>query len=389
MRILHLSSLWPPTVLGGAERYASRLADEQGAAGHEVGAVTLGVSGPGVIAAASSWPYGLDEWAGQPAWKRVIHHARDVYDPLTGRTVVEAIRRFRPDVVHSHGVAGMSAAALTAPGRTRTPHVHTIHDYWLLCQRTTLVAADDRACTARCTGCRVVSGLRTRIGERRPPQLALAVSEAVADEHRRAGVFADRLRVIRHPVEVVATRVPRRLPTSPIVFGFLGQLLAIKGVRTLLEAFRRLPEGTAELVVAGRGPLADDVAGAGAGVTALGWVEGGAFDAFFDRIDALVVPSEWKEPAGLVVNEARARQVPVIAASIGGIPELVAPEHRDLLFRSGDVADLVAKLRLFGADPARFAAAEPPKQGWAEHASEVAGAYDDAAALLRRDRSVR
>lgn len=384
MRILHVSSLWPPTVLGGAELYAGRLAEEQRTQDHEIAAVTLGVDGPDVVARAGTWPYPLQEWAGQPAWKRVIHHARDLYDPLTGRTVERAIRRFRPDVVHSHGIAGMSAAALTAAGRTATPHVHTLHDYWLLCQRTTLVSADDRACATRCTGCRALSGLRMLAVDRHPPQLALAVSDAVAEEHRRAGVLTDRLRTVLHPIEVVPSR-PRRRPATPVVFGYLGQLLPIKGIATLVSAYRSLPVGRAELVVAGDGPSAGIVSGPG--VSALGWVEGDEREAFFDRIDCLVVPSEWKEPAGLVVNEARARQVPVIAADIGGIPELVAPEHRDLLFRSGDEADLRARLLAYAADPGRFTAAPPPRAGgWPEHARAVVAAYDEAIVAMAAGR---
>lgn len=378
MRILHVSSLWPPTVLGGAELYAGRLAEEQRAQGHEIAAVTLGVDGPDVVEHAGTWPYPLQEWAGQPAWKRVVHHARDVYDPFTGWAVERGIRRFRPDVVHSHGIAGMSAAALTAAGRTATPHVHTLHDYWLLCQRTTLVTADEQACVSRCTGCRAMSGMRLLAIDRHPPQLALAVSGAVAEEHRRAGVLADRLRTILHPIEAVPVPV-RRTPSSPIVFGYLGQLLPMKGIATLVSAFRSLPPGQAELLVAGEGPAAGAVTRPG--VTALGWVAGAAREAFFTRIDCLVVPSEWKEPAGLVVNEARARQVPVIAADIGGIPELVAPEHRSLLFRSGDEAALRSKLLAFVADPARFAAAPPPAdRGWPEHTRTVVAAYADAVA---------
>jgi glycosyltransferase involved in cell wall biosynthesis len=266
--------------------------------------------------------------------------------------------------------------------------VHTLHDYWLLCQRSTLVDRDDQACATRCSGCRAVSALRGWVVERHPPEVVLAVSEAVAEEHRRAGSLAARIRVLPNPVERVGSGpAPARERASgrPVVFGYLGQLLAIKGVRTLLQAFAALPPGAAELLVGGRGALEADVAAAGSGVTALGWLDDAAREDFFARIDCLVVPSEWKDPAPLVVNEAWARRLPVIGARIGGIPELVPPESRDLLFASGDAGDLRERLQRFASDPAAFAvASEPSTPGWADHVAAVAASYDDARRMAAR-----
>lgn len=386
MRILHLSSLWPPVVLGGAELYASALASAQRTAGHEVGVVTLGVDGPDVVAEVPPWPYRLEVFAGQPAWKRAISHGRDQYDPVAARVVRDTIRRFGADVVHSHSVPGMSVSALTAPGRAGVAHVHTLHDYWLLCQRTTMVARDGEACATRCRGCVMVSSVRDRLLTRHPPEVVVAVSEAVAREHGPLAASAGRIRVVPNPIDATGPGPGAAMPQPPSVpatIGYLGQLVEIKGVRTLMAAFRALPAGTAQLLVAGTGPLADEVASAGPGVHALGWVDADARENFFRRIDALVVPSEWKDPAPLVVNEARARGIPVVGAAIGGIPELVAPEQRSLLFRSGDADGLARSLRAVLADPAAFAAAPPAGAGWAEHLAAIDAAYDEARRLRR------
>lgn len=378
MRILQLSSLWPPTVLGGAELYASELAARLRRAGHEVGVVTSGVTGDDVVAAVRPWPYPLQDHAGQPPWKRVAWHARDQYDPVASRAVRAAIARFRPDVVHSHAVPGMSVSALTAPGRAGVAHVHTLHDYWLLCQRSTMVSRNDVPCADRCRGCRLVSAGRSVILDRHRPEVVLAVSEAVAEEHRGAGVLADRIRVVRNPIgdPPPSPRAPD--PADPVVFGYLGQLVAIKGVRTLLEAFGSLAAG-AELRVAGTGPLAGEVRGPG--VTALGWVGADDRERFFASIDCLVVPSEWKDPAPLVLDEAAARGVPVIGADIGGVPELVTPADRDLLFRSGDAGSLRASLERFIVAPRPRRDAPLGANGWDRHLTAVVGAYAEAGAL--------
>lgn len=381
MRVLQISSLWPPTVIGGAELYAAELAERLKDAGHEIGVVTLGVPGPDVVGAVPSWPYGVEDHAQQPAWKRVAFHARDQYDPLLAVVLGRAIRRFRPDVVHSHAVPGLSAAALTAPGRAGVAHVHTLHDYWLLCQRSTLVARDGSACGTPCMGCRVVSRLRVGLVGRHPPEVVVSVSDAVAAEHRGAGVLADRIRVIRNPVDQRGsdTTPARAEPAEgPVVFGFLGQLVTIKGIKTLLAAFAGLPEGVARLAVAGSGPLMDDVAGPG--VRALGWVDAEAKERFFDGIHCLVVPSEWKDPAPLVLNEAAARGIPVIGARIGGIPEFIAADDQDLLFPSGDVGALRSRLQAFLDRPRSGRRTGAASGGWPGHLRDIIEAYDDARA---------
>ena len=111
-----VSSLWPPEVLGGAELYAAALAARLRTAGHTVAALTAGVDGDDVVAQIRPWGYPLTEYADQPRAERLVFHAGDVAQPGAGRTVDRALAEFRPDVVHSHAVQGMSAAVLD-PGR--------------------------------------------------------------------------------------------------------------------------------------------------------------------------------------------------------------------------------------------------------------------------------
>src|SRR5437763_14226515 len=108
MRVLILSSLWPPRVLGGAELYAHDLAAHLRERGHTVGAVTLGVEGDGVVASVPPWPYRLDEYASRHAAQRMLLHGRDLFNVAARRTVNAALTDFRPDVVHSPPVPGRS-----------------------------------------------------------------------------------------------------------------------------------------------------------------------------------------------------------------------------------------------------------------------------------------
>ena len=72
------------------------------------------------------------------------------------------------------------------------------------------------------------------------------------------------------------------------------------------------------------------------------------------RARAVVVPSAWEETFGLVVVEAMAAGVPVIAANHGSLPELVTDGVDGVVFRPGDPASLAGALQDVAADPDRW-----------------------------------
>lgn len=133
---------------------------------------------------------------------------------------------------------------------------------------------------------------------------------------------------------------------------FLGRLIRQKGVAELVDAVARLGPG-ASLVVAGDGPergrLAAHAARAGIDARFVGFVEGEPKQALLAEAAVVCVPSRevgcLSEGAPLVVLEARAQRVPVVATRVGGIPELAAGDDGITLVPSGDAAALAEALR--------------------------------------------
>jgi glycogen synthase len=375
-----LSSLWPPAILGGAERYAAALAGHLRERGWDVGALTFGVDGDDVVSSVRPWPYRLDEFETRSPAARAVFHALDVHRPGVAATIRRALDEFRPDIVHSHSITGLSTVALTTAGRHGFAQVHTLHDYWMLCRRSALVSRSGTACTPRCLSCRLVSDVEARLVARHPPEIVIAVSRAIAREHEVLPWMRGRVRVVRNPV----TRIerPHRTPRADaLTFGSLGRLTREKGVMTLVDAFVLAKLPNARLVIAGTGPLRADLERrAPPSVELVGWVDGDAKAALLERIDCIVVPSEWPDPAPLVIDEARGRGIPVIGARAGGIPELVSPADAPLLFASGDARALADSLRRFAAEPDRFADDGTGLTDWDEHVDQVIAAYDEAIA---------
>ena len=380
MRVLMISSNWAPVTGGGAEAYVAELTHMLRSRGHDVAAMTLGTAGPDVVGTVPARPHRLDAHTSRPALARLAFHAADGWRPGTAPALANAVRRFRPDVIHSHVVAGMSVAALTAPAKLGIAHVHTLHDHWLRCWRSTGTSRHQRPCGPACSA---IAAVRAAALRRSAPHVVIAISNDLRRRQATSLPPAAEVRVLHHPAVAPGTPRPARPPHSPPVFGFMGQLNPNKGVHTLLDAAAAMAPQEARFVVAGTGRLASEVAArASAQVDYRGWVGGADKERFFADIDCLVVPSLWAEPAGLVVGEAVVRGIPVVAADVGGLPEYVPASCRALLFPPGDSRRLVQRLRTFAASPGGFAVDPAAVRTWDEHGDEMTAAYEQARRIV-------
>jgi glycosyltransferase involved in cell wall biosynthesis len=148
----------------------------------------------------------------------------------------------------------------------------------------------------------------------------------------------------------------------------VGRLAPVKGHRVLIEACRRLiDEGVSvRCLVAGAGPLRDELAaqalalGLDGRCTLLGGLTAPEVAALMHRADVLVHPSvptsgNQSEGVPVVLMEAMATGLPVVASRITGIPELVEDGVTGLLVEPGDAAGVAAALRRIHDDPALVA----------------------------------
>ena len=139
-------------------------------------------------------------------------------------------------------------------------------------------------------------------------------------------------------------------------FLFVGRLEHEKGVDVLLEAWRQSAlHGEAELVCVGDGPLRSRIESAG--VTVLGRVEQPDLPALYAAADALVLPSiataTFREPWGLVANEAMHQGTPVVASdAVGAVAGgLVRDGRNGLVFPAGDADALAVRLETLARNP--------------------------------------
>ena len=144
-------------------------------------------------------------------------------------------------MLHTNTIVGLTPAVWRAARRLGVPVVHTLHDYHLLCARTTLLRSDGRLCDRAPWPCRELWRWKRRATT--DVDVVTAPSRYVLDRHLAQGAFpAARTAVVPNAPEPLAAA-----PTpSPRVHGgglFLGQLQVHKGVRELLGALAHVFAG--------------------------------------------------------------------------------------------------------------------------------------------------
>lgn len=288
-----------------------------------------------MAATRSSWPASLESargWLRRQLLERVL--ARDRRETLGRLLLAWWHLRWRPDVLHIQGYTTNLLFAVRWAHRRHVPVVYEEHqtpdpqfDWWqgfseTINQAAAVVAVSERSAQALQSVCGV-----TRPTFVRPPLLP----DPVAAAWERPRPAADR--------DVVITCVAR--------------LYVTKGLVYLLEAMAevRARHPAARLRVYGDGPLRDELH---AHATRLGLDAAAIFPgAFTTRADLARILSEADifvmssilegQPLGLV--EAMAYGCPIVATTVGGIPELIEDGVNGLLCPPADPACLAEKLR--------------------------------------------
>ena len=361
MKVLMLSSRYEPYARGGAERAARTLASHLRQIGYEV--VVLTVSGDGEagdrvvddvrVRAVPLWNI-YDLGTSQPAVLKPIWHLADAYNPVMQSAVARVIAEELPDVVHTQLLTGFSASAWTAARNAGVPIVHTLHDHYVLCSRSTM-SVNGVPCEGRHLECAILA--QPRMAASRSVTWVVGVSAYILDWHRRFHAFDGvRSSVIPNPCHLVGAPTEGRVRSDQFRFGFMGRLERAKGIELLIQSMESLPpDCTLAVAGAGEPEFVDHLRSMAKGrnVDFVGIVDPASF---LRQVDVMVVPSVGLESFGLSAAEALAMGVPVIASSRGALPELVKPERTGWVFDPGDQHALARVMGAVAANRDRLAA---------------------------------
>lgn len=299
--------------------------------------------------------------------KRINAFWAGIYNVRSHYEMRRLLEQERPDVVHVHSLYPMfSPSVLVASRGAGVPVVMTVHSHILTCP-TAFHLYKGRVCE-ECLGgheyrC-VIRNCRNNILE----SSAYALRSAAARRFRlfhdnvsvlivmtpfgkekllQAGFRNDQIMVVPNPARFDDTIANTSEGTY---VAFAGRINPEKGVDILLAAAARMPDILFK--IAGDGTVLPEMrARATNNVEFLGRLGSDELQAFYRRSRLLVVPSLWFEPFGMVVIEAMAVGVPVIASKIGGLPYLVDEGVTGALFEPGNPEDLMRQIRRLWEDP--------------------------------------
>jgi glycosyltransferase involved in cell wall biosynthesis len=302
---------------------------------------------------------GDDSW-----WAKGGLGVRAVWSLDSAREMRAALQREKPDLVHFHNVVPLLSPALYYVCKDlNIPVIQTLHNYRLLCPSATLYR-DGKVCE-ECLG-KLVPWPGVVHKCYRQDRLASAAVGVMITTHELIGTW--RSQVNRYialtefarrklaengvPGHKIAVR-PNYLDPDPGAKEgpgeyalFVGRLSPEKGVRTLLDGWRRL-KLPVPLVILGIGPCGPEVIAACAEVPSIQWLGRMAKDKVIEsmkRARFLILPSECYESFPLALVEAFGCALPVVTSALGAMGELVDEGRTGLTFRASDPGDLAAKV---------------------------------------------
>lgn len=373
MRIALLSNFWYQR--GGLERVM--LSDAAGLQerGHEV--VPFASAHPlnDRAAYAGYFPTSVDHGSlgrGQTVSERASTAVRLFHNRGAVAAFDRLVSDARPEVVHQHGISRqLSPSVLERAHQLGIPTVLTLHDYSLRCPAGTLsrtLAPEcralscaghryDRAVRFSCVhGSRAASAIaatellvaRALRRYERSVDLFLVPSHYVATRMIESGLTADRVRLVPNAIEASPEEVTA--PGSQILA--YGRLVDVKGFDLAIAAARAMP--AQKFVIAGEGPERGNLEAAAQGLANVeftGLVSMEEIPALIRKSLAVLVPSIWPEPFGMVVLESWREGRAVIVTRRGALPEIVDHGRTGIVIEPGDALAAASAIQSLVDEP--------------------------------------
>ncbi len=295
--------------------------------------------------------------------QRLLMSGKVVWNGESKHDFSRRLQEFRPDVVHVHNTFMVISPSIYGACREfGVPVVQTLHNYRLLCP-SAVFFRDGKPCH----DCESHLGHSVLHACYRDSRMATASVAIMLAWHRAAGTYheeVDRYIALTRfsrsnflRAGFAAERImvkpnfvdpdPGERKTDGAYALYIGRISAEKGLRTVMSAWRRLPEAI-PLRIAGTGPLVDEVRAAanaiGPHIEYLGQISGAQVLEEMKGARFVIFPSELYENFPLTLCEAFACGVPVIASNVGAMQEIVANDETGMHFEAGNADDLAEKV---------------------------------------------
>ena len=349
--------------VGGAETYLLKLGAYLASEGHRVSC--FGMHHPeNCVGNDAGLETAQMDFHGGGMLSKLTYPTRVIYSAEARRKLLALLEREQPDVLHLNNfnyqlTPSVLLAARDYREKTGQPLrvVCTAHDCQLVCPGHLMFRPDEGTVCEACIDGNVLPCIANRCIHGSRLRSMLGAAEAVYWRAREVYRLIDAVicpsqfmaRTLAHNPHLAGrTTVLRNFVTRPVsavrqvpagegYVLYFGRYAEEKGLRTLLEVCRALPQ--IPFVFAGAGPLAHLMADV-PNVKNLGFLSGEALETVIRGARFSVCPSECNENCPFSVMESIMEGTPVLGADRGGIPELIEEGKTGWLFPAGDAAAL-------------------------------------------------
>jgi glycosyltransferase involved in cell wall biosynthesis len=373
MKILYVVHQFFPEYVGGTEQDTLDVAREMRYRRHKVAIFHRAPGSPKLVRA---------NWEGIPLYRAQAGPMtpQAIFTSTFGHRDLEhafhiAFQEVKPDLVHFQHLKGLPASLVSLVHQARCPIIISLRDFWFICLNAQLLTNDTQEICktpgkwskcARCGLARIgmyglrplsylfgfVIAVRNAIIKRviHKANALLTFSKFVLKLYTRYGAPSNRVHYVKRGIRHPSQWKPHPRNDKVKRFTYIGGLAWQKGVHILVEAFNNL-DGLIELIIAGDETKSPDYVrylkelARHSGIRFIGRLNREEVWQTLADSDVIVVPSLWYETYSMIVHEAFAVGVPVIASSHGALEEAIDDGVNGLLVPPGDVKALYKAMR--------------------------------------------
>lgn len=348
---------------GGSETYIFEIGKQLQIMGHEVQYFGMEHEGRIVGNRVGCYTSSMNFHSG--ALGRFLYPFKIIYSKEARSQIRKVLNDFKPDVVHLNNFNFQITPSIiyevkewAQRNREKVLLIYTAHDYQWICPNHMMIIPESKEKCFQCKGGKFFCCTKNRCIHNSKVKSFLGTLEAEFYAGLKTYKLVDKIICPSKFME-------EKLATNPLFEGklvtlynflsgekniihekkdyvlYFGRFSEEKGVRTLLNVCKRLPE--ISFIFAGGGLLEEELSSY-KNIRNVGFLKGEELKQAIARARFSVFPSEWYENCPFSVMESQQYGTPVIASAIGGVPELVKNGVTGELFEAGNEEQLKEKI---------------------------------------------
>ncbi len=294
----------------------------------------------------------------------ILTSTKEILAETRGRTSFNSfdnyVKSIRPDIIHFHNISQFGHKILFRAEKLGIPSIITLHDYWIMSpDRNNPLAISSKLIPRSQSLNRLYSPIARNRALSRMVRLSasktwiVAVSQYVAKQVARF-YNGSKISVISNGVNLAELTNLQKLPHCGLeakqqtMAMFAGGFSDLKGFGEILKISPLLQKSVPECSVPVTGITANSRFSNKAipkNILPLGTVSRDKFVNYLSNSLCFLFPSIWHEPFPISILEAMALGKPVVAYSVGGVPEVVENEKTGFLVTQGDYVSFAERIK--------------------------------------------